>query len=395
MEYEVHMISTEAWVLYAGPINAPPGQPGEFKREEFCFADIAEDEVLAEPLYGCWESNMSHAITRNPIDVCRYRRESRIVLGNAGIVRIKRTGRNVTVGREGDLAILAPIGSVDQFGYAKKIMAFDAPNTMGLLAKQMKLHERQLAVVPPNSRHSVKQCAAFALRYATAWANWKVAYGCWRLQMPESFMPTPYVCSWGGGVGLAEVTLAKYFGCRVSMMASTDERLKLLTKLGIEPIDRRRFLNLAYDEEKYESDRPYRREYLANEAAFLQAIRAWTEETGVCILIDNIGKPVFRASLKALGRQGVLATAGWKHGMDLRVARAAECINRHIHVFTHGASYLEGIAALKFAEETGWMPPSEGDVYTWDKIGQLAQDFQCSKVKSYFPLFEVTPPETP
>ena len=104
-------ISTEAWVLYRGPAGAPPGQPGEFRREAFSFSDIADDEVLAEPLYGCWESNMTHAITRDPIDICRQRREEKIVLGNAGVVRVQRVGARVTTVKEGDVAIVAPISS--------------------------------------------------------------------------------------------------------------------------------------------------------------------------------------------------------------------------------------------------------------------------------------------
>src|SRR5215470_2264402 len=103
------MISTEAWVLYRGPTDAPPGAPGEFKREIYCFPDITDDEVLVEPIYGCWESNMTHAITRDPIDICRQRREEKIVLGNAGIVRVKRKGPNVTTLCEGDLAMIAPV----------------------------------------------------------------------------------------------------------------------------------------------------------------------------------------------------------------------------------------------------------------------------------------------
>jgi NADPH:quinone reductase-like Zn-dependent oxidoreductase len=385
------MISTEAWVLYKGPINAPPGLPGEFKREAFSFADIGDDEVLAEPLYGCWEGNMTHAITRQPVDICRLRREEKIVLGNSGIVRVKRVGARVTTAKADDLAIVTPIGATDPSGYLTKVVAYDAPNTMGLLAKQMKVNQTQIGVIPWNTRHSVKQWAAFSLRYMTAWANWKVAYGCWRLQMPEHFAPLSYVCSWGGGVGLAEVTLAKHFGCRTFMIASTDERLQLIRSMGVEPIDRRQFLHLDFQQEKFDKDRDYRVEYLASERSFLSILRSKTEGNGVSIFIDNIGKPVFRASLKALGRQGVIATSGWKRGLDLSINRALECTHRHIHAFTHGASYAEGLAAGRFAEETGWMPPESDEVYTWDNISQLADDFAKEKIRTYFPIYEINP----
>ena len=255
----------------------------------------------------------------------------------------------------------------------------------------MKIRERQIAVLPKNGRYSLKQWAAFSLRYSTAWANWKVAYGSWRLQMPELLMPTAYVCAWGGGVGLAEVTLAKFFGCRALLIASSDERLRLIEEAGVEAIDRRRFPRLDFDAEKYETDRRYRADYLSNESAFLEILRSKTDGFGVSIFIDNIGRPVFRATVKALGRQGVVASVGWKRGMHLNVNRAPECINRHIHVFTHGASYAEGIASLRFAEETGWLPPVSDEIYAWGDIDRLAQDFADARVKSYFPLFEVNP----
>jgi NADPH:quinone reductase-like Zn-dependent oxidoreductase len=385
----VGVISTEAWVLRKGPVNAPPGFQGEFKREEFSFLDISEEEVLAEPLYGCWEGNMTHAITRDPVDICRIRREETAVLGNAGLVRVKRVGNRVKTVKEDDLAIFVPIGAADPYGYLTKVTAFDAPKTMGLLAKQMKTHESNLAAIPKNTHHSIKQWAAFSLRYMTAWANWKVAYGCWRLQMPEYIAPISHVCSWGGGVGLAEVTLAKQFGCRVAMIASTDERLCLIKAMGIEPIDRRQFPHLDFNEERFQADRSYRIEYLASERIFLSILRARTDGMGVSIFIDNIGRPVFRASLRALGRQGIITSVGWKHGHGLSFNRAVECIQRHIHVYTHGASHAEGLAAGLFAEATGWMPPESTEIYTWNQISQLADDFANERIRTYFPLYEV------
>lgn len=382
-------ISTEAWVLYGGrPDTAEEASP-EFRLEEISFPDISDDEVLAEPIFGCWEGNMTHAIERDPVDVCRLRREKWIVLGNSGVVRVARVGRNVTSLTEGDFAAVVPIGAADEFGYLTKVLAYDAPNTMGLLAKQTKMREDQLCAVPQGTGFSLKQWAAFSLRYPTAWANWHVAFGCWRTQMPETARRDAWACSWGGGVGLAEMTLANLSGCRAAMIASTDERLELIASVGVEPIDRRQFPNLEFDAGSFETDRRYRAAYLKNERTFLDILRSKTEGRGISIFVDNIGRPVFRATLRALARQGVVASVGWKLGMDLSVARAVECINRHIHVYTHGASFAEGLAAARFAEETGWMAPVSNEVYAWADVGRLAHDFAQSRVRSYFPLFQV------
>ena len=98
------MISTDAWVLYAGPEDKA-GQPipGELRRETFSFPDMADDEVLVEPLYGSWEANLDHALSRNPVDICRQRREEKIVLGNGALVRVIERGRAVKSLGDGDV----------------------------------------------------------------------------------------------------------------------------------------------------------------------------------------------------------------------------------------------------------------------------------------------------
>ena len=392
------MITTEAWVLHKGPSKA---EPGELKREAFSFADISEHEVLAEPIYGCWEANMTHALQRNPIDVCRLRGEAKVVLGNAGVVRVLRTGAAVTRVREGALCVLIPIGSWDAAGYPLTILAYDAPATMGVLAKQMKLHETQLFPLPVSDmsehslQHSLQQWAAFSIRYGTAWDNWQVAYGAWRLQMmprgrveeENQHLPETYVWGWGGGVVLGELLLAKRVGCQVAMISSHAARLDLIKKMGITPIDRRQFMDLDFDERRFKADFAYRRRYMKAEIKFLDLVKTHTNGAGVSIFIDNIGGPVFRATLKALGRQGVITTSGWKEGMNLSVARGAECIQRHIHVHTHGSHRSD--KGFYFALQNGWLPPVTGEVTSWDEIPQLAEAYAQGQIDSYFPIYQV------
>ena len=390
---EIHksMVTTDAWVNHASPDDARALEPAELRREVYSFPNITEYEVLAEPIYGCWEGNMTHAIERNPVDVCRQRGEKKIVIGNAGVVRILKTGPSVTNVKEGDLCVFAAIGTTDQFGYLHKVVGYDARGTIGLLAKRIKLHEKQVVPLPKNSKLSARQWAAFSLRYVTAWANWKLAYGCWRLQMSEDQQPAPFVWGWGGGVTLAELTLAKSFGCPVAMIASTDDRLKLIESMGIKAVDRRQFSNLDFDETRVRTDSAYRRLYRESEKTFLQLVKEHTGGLGASIFIDNIGRPVFRATMKALARQGVITTVGWKLGMDLSLVRATECISHHIHVFSHGARYSEAVASVAFAEQADWIPPVKDVVCSWDNIPQLAEDFATEKNTDYFPLYQVNP----
>ncbi len=184
-EGPTQVITTDAWVLHAGPARQESGEavPGELVREEFSFPDITENEVLVAPLYGSWEANMSHALERTPVDVCRQRGEDRMVIGNFGVVRVERTGEAVTRVKEGDLCLIQAFARTDEDGYVKLVHAYDAPGTTGVLARRTKIGEHLLLPLPKDTRYSLQQWAASYGRYWTAWDNWKVAHACWRSQV--------------------------------------------------------------------------------------------------------------------------------------------------------------------------------------------------------------------
>lgn len=358
------MISTEAWVLRRG---GPGGGTGPLIRESLELGEPEPDELLVRPLYGCWEGNMEHALQRRPIDVCALRDEDRVVLGNAGVVEVIRAGSAIDTVQPGDLGMVFCNGTPDRHGYPITIFGYDAPGTVGVLAKLTKLRRHQFLPIPERSRFAPGQWAAFSLRYVTAWANWRVAYACWRAQAEEASPDQLVVVAWGGGVSLAQLTLARALGHRAVMIASRPQRLQQLRALGLETIDRD-----ALRADHFEAD-------------LLEAVRAKTDGHGASIFIDNLGMQ--RTTLKALAREGVIATCGWKHGAVHTVSRAMECINRHIHVHTHYARYAEGVDAVRFALEHGWMPPADGPVYAWDDVPRLADDYAHGRIDSYFPLF--------
>ena len=362
-------IATEAWVLHRGE---SAGTPGQLVRETVRFDAPGPDELLVRPLYGCWEASMDHAVRRSPVDICELRGESRVVIGNAGVVEVIQAGSAISSVREGDRCLLFCMGVADEHGYPITVLGYDCPGMMGCLAKTIKLKEYQVIPLPPRSRHSLEQWAAFSLRYVTAWANWNVALACYRAQLPE--VPCEDICvwAWGGGVAIAELELAKRAGCQVAMLTSQASRLALLQKQGIEGIDRRQFGEKTFEED------------------FLRAVRERTGGRGASIFIDNIGAN-YRSTLKALARQGVIATSGWKRAMTYPISRAIECIARHTHVYTHYARYSEGVAAVRYAEEAGWMPGKEGGVYGWDEIPKLAEEYAGGRVESYFPIYAVNP----
>lgn len=357
---------TEAWVLHRGERH---GQRRRFERGPYRLPEPGPGSVVVRPLYGSWEGNMDHAVRASPVDVCDLRGEPAVVLGNAGVVEVEAVGAEVASLRRGDVALVVCNGDDDEYGYPRTIFGYDMPCSVGLLAKRTVVSAQQLIRLPEDSRLTLRQWAAFSLRWITAWANWRIAWGAFRLQMPDLPPGEVHVWGWGGGVALAELALAAGHGCRAVMLTSRPERAAEIESYGIESLDRTSL-----------STQP--------EQSLLDEVRRRTGRRGVSIFVDNIGAD-HAATIKAVGRQGVIATSGWKHRTVFPISRPIECQNRRLHVFTHYASRRDSQDAVDWAESSGWAPRDQPDVVPWDGIGQLAEDFAAGSVKTFHPIFHV------
>jgi NADPH:quinone reductase-like Zn-dependent oxidoreductase len=379
---------TEAWILESGDgIRAP----GQLIRKTIPLPALGPEDVAVKPLYGCWEANIQHAIMRDPVDIAHQRGEEYIVPGNACVVEVLETGIAVEDLSAGDCCTGFGAIASDEYGYPIRIMGYDAPGRIGVLARTTIFHRSQLIPLPADDPYGLPQWAAFSARYVSAWSNWQVALRCWRSQMKGADPGQHFVCAWGGGVGLAELQLAQREGFRTIMISSRPERIRQISSLGIAPLDRSEFTELWFDPKKYGSDSSYRNRYNRVENLFLARLMEMTGGKGAAIFIENIGTPVYRATLKALQRQGVIATCGWKWGMQLNTMRALQCINRNIHVHTHYASRREVLTATKYALAHDWIPPITGDrIYGWDEIPQLSAAYGLGEIDSYFPVFRIS-----
>jgi NADPH:quinone reductase-like Zn-dependent oxidoreductase len=383
---------TPAWILQAGDETHP--SPGQLEFGEIPLSALEPDEALVEPLYAGWEGNCFHAVQRQPIDVCRARGESRVVLGNSGVVRVLRPPASSQPEnlREGDVCLVQPNYRPDAFGYGMNGSAFgyDAAGTVGLLAKRTKIRANCLIPLPSHTRHSLEQWAAFSIRYVTAFANWRIAYGTWRLQVTEQDQTAPYVWGWGGGTTFAELTLAAIQGAEATIVTSRDRRITLAKAHGLSAVDRRQFPDLSYDEQRaHEPD--YAERYRSSEKLFLQNVHESTHGMGASIFIDYLGGSMLRPTLKALARAGVVTTAGWREGPRTTYIRAIECIERHQHIHTHYARRSEVLAAMEFGESHGWMPPTEAIAQPWpyESVPNLVATYASGDLDAYFPLVRV------
>ena len=377
----------EAWILEKGELG---NKPGRLLPRQVNIAKLGPEEILVAPIYGCLEANLLHAIQRQPVDICQQRGEPFIIPGNACVAKIMEVGADVRTVVKGDLCMGFGIATGDAHGYPVKVLGYDAPHVSGILAKRVVMKQHQMIPLPVDTRFSLEQWAAFSARYVSAWSNWKVARACWDAQMSHANPAEHYVCGWGGGVSLAELELAKREGFNTIMITSRDSRHEYIASQGITPVNRRAFPNLDYQPSRYIEDAAYREAYKDSERKFLERLSDITGGKMIDIFFENIGQPVYRATLKALARQAVLATCGWKMGMEMNYLRAIESINRHIHVHTHYATYDEVVTAMAYADRTGWMPDIMGEaVYSWDEIPDLCEMYANEGKDSYFPVFAI------
>lgn len=380
------MIETEAWVLPAAQLGTAE-RTGQLHRETIRIPEPAGHEALVEPLVGSWEGNMSHAVARSPVDVCRQRGEKFIVIGNSGVVRVRRAATDIEGPTEGQLCLCLSLGSAknghrDPYGYSEHIFAYDLPGSFGMLARLTTMPADLLLPLPAETRYPIERWAP-CLRYFTAWDNWKVAHDCWKAQLPDSDPSDHLVFGWGGGVTLAQLILAQRAGFRTAMMGGSDNRLATIAEHGIEPIDRREYRGLGQPDAK-DSVR------WAAERRIVTAIKDLSDGRGAAIFLDHIGGPLYPTTLRALARQAVVTTCGWKAGTELAVVRPTECIRRHIHVHTHGWRHSDSPTIRDYQETTGWLADIDPEAtYDFDDIPQLADDYAAGKIDSYYPTYRV------
>ena len=151
---------TRAWILRRGE-DGQPRQEGKLELVTMSLPPATDDDILVETLYGSWEANMTHALRRDPIDVCRRLGQDWIVLGNSGVVRVLANSRNAAGPNEGTVCNFVPIGKVDRSGYVKTVCAYDEPGTMGVLAERLYLKPSQLIALPEKAKVDLVRWASF------------------------------------------------------------------------------------------------------------------------------------------------------------------------------------------------------------------------------------------
>ena len=128
-----------------------------------------------------------------------------------------------------------------------------------------------------------EEAAAYPLAALTAWRM---------VVTRANVRPDDEVLIWGigGGVALAALAIVKQIGARAWVVSGSDEKLARARELGADETLNHRTIDVGKE------------------------IRARTGKRGVSVVIDNVGKDIWKQSLIALGKRGRLVTCGATSG---------------------------------------------------------------------------------
>jgi len=148
----------------------------------------------------------------------------------------------------------------------------------GTYAEFITIPETQILNVIPG--YTPNENAAFPVNYLTSWvALMEMA----RLRSSDCIL----IQAAAGGVGTAAVQIAKAYNCTVFGTASTDDKIELLKKIGVDyPIN-----------------------YLKDD--FYEIIKKNTDEDGIDVVLELVGGEVFQKSIHLLNPFGRIIVAGF------------------------------------------------------------------------------------
>ena len=285
-----------------------------------------EDVPLPEPAKGEVRVKLE-AIGVNFIDVYhrigRYQGSLPLTLGQEAAGVVDAVGANVTEVKVGDRVVYASV--------------------QGAYAEYAVVPAWRLVQIP--DAVDVKEAAAMILQGMTAHYLTHSAY-------PLKAGETALVHAAGGGTGQLLVQIAKRRGARVIGTVSTEEKAALAREAGADEI-----INYA-------------------QADFEAEVKRLTNNKGVDVVYESVGKDTFDKSLNCLRKRGYLVLFGQSSGsvppMDPQILNSK------------GSLYLTRPTLGHYIADRAELLERANDLLAWIAAGELK-----IRIDQVFPLFEV------
>ena len=200
--------------------------------------------------------------------------------------------------KPGDIVVTHCNGEPDIYGYPLRIWAYDQPESIGWYGEEAVVGDWQIVPAPLDCGLNLWEIAALPLRAPTAYHLWRRGHDIFRLKVPREKLARLNVLGFGGGVSELFLMQARHEGHRAFFCSGSPARRAHLEKLGITPIDQKKYNRFA--------------DARRREGVHQGRSRALTDGVGMHIVCDMLRGPVFAAGIAALAREGVNVSAGWQ-----------------------------------------------------------------------------------
>jgi NADPH:quinone reductase-like Zn-dependent oxidoreductase len=313
--------------------------------------DVGPRDVRLKILAASAEHNIDHAATADTINIAEAR-GGKIYPGNSAMGEVIEVGRDVTKFQVGDVVVTHCNGEPDQFGFPKRIWAYDMPDSIGWYAEEAVVGDWQIIKAPLDCGLSLWEMAALPLRAPTAYHLWRRALGIYRVKVPYEYKATLNVLSFGGGVGELFLMLAKAEGHNAYFCAGSKERRDALEKLGIVGIDQKAYNRFASADDV---------------KAFNKHCKELTDGEGMHLVCDMLRGPVFDAGLACAARMGVNVSAGWQLSQVVTYNSTVQSVKQVTIDHTHYETPIGCEAATELYGSV-FKPTIHDEIYAFDDV---------------------------
>jgi crotonyl-CoA carboxylase/reductase len=330
--------------------------------DELELQEMGPTDVHLRILVVSAEHNVDHAALADTVNIAELR-GGKIYPGNSAVGEVIGVGADVKKFKVGDIVLTHCNGQPDRFGYPITIWAYDQPDSIGWYGEEAVVGEWQLVHAPLDCGLNLWEIAALPLRAPTAYHLWRRGEGIFRVKVPNEQLATLNVMGFGGGVSELFLMLAKSRGHNAFFCSGSQERRDALEKLGITPIDQKKFNRFATRDDS---------------KAFIKEVRGLTGGEGMHVICDMLRGPVFAAGLAAASREGVIVSAGWQLARDVKYNSAGASIKQITLDHTHYETLI-GVDAATALYGTVFKPTIHKEIYAFEDLPRAMAEMHENK----------------
>ncbi|MBV8162463.1 MAG: hypothetical protein JO265_16215 [Acidimicrobiia bacterium] len=334
--------------------------------------DLGPGDVHLRILAVSAEHNIAHAATADTVNIAEAR-GGRIYPGNSALGEVLDVGDHVTDFKAGDVVITHCNGDPDEFGFPRRIWAYDQPGSTGWYGEEAVVGDWQIIKAPLDCGLNLWEIAALPLRAPTAYHMWRRALAIFRAKVPRERLATLNVLGFGGGVSELFLMLARAEGHDAYFCSGSPERRQALERFGVVGIDQKRFNRFAGKEDV---------------KAFRKHVTELTDGVDMHIVCDMLRGPVFAAGLAIAAREGVNTSAGWQLSQVVEYNSTLMSVKQVTLDHTHYETIFGCHAATELYGKV-FKPTVHKEIYAFDDLPRAFHEMH-QNTQTGIPIIRIT-----